>query len=100
MDDDMAYPIQGARLGNLTAPGLLFFPQFFPVFFVCRLAEVKSMEMDDLREAFEVPRELASAMEQLDSQQMKRSVELMGQCVQVGVVAGTTEVAVRGYFAA
>lgn len=41
------------------------------------------MEADEVREAFEVPREFASAIEQLDSQQVKRSVELMGQCVQV-----------------
>lgn len=46
-------------------------------------ADVETMEMSDLREAFEVPRELASAMERLESKQMRRSVELMGQCVQV-----------------
>lgn len=46
-------------------------------------ADVETMEMSELREAFEVPRELANAMERLDSQQVKRSVELMGQCVQV-----------------
>lgn len=35
--------------------------------------------------AFEVPTEFASAIERLDGPQLKRSVELMGQCVQVGV---------------
>lgn len=35
--------------------------------------------------AFEVPTEFASAIERLDGPQMKRSVELMGQCVQVSM---------------
>lgn len=39
--------------------------------------------MEGLAKAFEVPRELASAMERVDSEQLRRSVELMGQCVQV-----------------
>lgn len=33
--------------------------------------------------AFDVPKEFASAIERLDGSQMKRTVELMGQCVQV-----------------
>lgn len=41
------------------------------------------METEQLKDAFEVPREFASAIERLDGAQMKRSVELMGQCVQV-----------------
>lgn len=42
--------------------------------------------------AFEVPSEFASAIERLDGPQMKRSVELMGQCVQVRVrVSGAKE---------
>lgn len=32
-----------------------------------------------------MPAEFASAIERMDGQQMKRSVELMGQCVQVTV---------------
>ncbi|CAM9906568.1 unnamed protein product, partial [Scytosiphon promiscuus] len=40
------------------------------------------METEELKEAFEVPQEFASAIERLDGAQMKRSVELMGQCVQ------------------
>lgn len=42
--------------------------------------------MEGLTKAFEVPRELASAMERVDSEQMRRSVELMGQCVQVSAI--------------
>ncbi|CBN74057.1 hypothetical protein Esi_0012_0109 [Ectocarpus siliculosus] len=39
---------------------------------------------DQIKEAFGVPRDLASAIDRLDGpQSMKRSVELMGQCVQV-----------------
>ncbi|CAB1119667.1 unnamed protein product [Ectocarpus sp. CCAP 1310/34] len=39
---------------------------------------------DQLKEAFGVPRDLASAIDRLEGpQSMKRSVELMGQCVQV-----------------
>lgn len=41
------------------------------------------MKSEELSEAFEVPREFASAMDRLGSQQVKRSLELMGQCVQV-----------------
>lgn len=40
-------------------------------------------ETEAMNETFEVPREFASAIEKLDGQQVKRSVELMGQCVQV-----------------
>ncbi|CAM9284203.1 unnamed protein product [Ectocarpus sp. 4 AP-2014] len=39
---------------------------------------------DQIKEAFSVPRDLASAIDRLEGpQSMKRSVELMGQCVQV-----------------
>ncbi|CAN0312275.1 unnamed protein product [Ectocarpus sp. 12 AP-2014] len=39
---------------------------------------------DQIKEAFGVPRDLASAIDRLEGpQSMKRSVELMGQCVQV-----------------
>lgn len=41
------------------------------------------LDVEGLTDAFEVPRELASAMERADSEQLKRSLELMGQCVQV-----------------
>lgn len=47
------------------------------------LAAGEALDMEGLTKAFEVPRELASAMERVDSDQMRRSVELMGQCVQV-----------------
>ena len=43
------------------------------------------MGMGELNEAFEVPKEFANAIERLDSEQVKRIVELMGQCVQVCV---------------
>lgn len=36
-----------------------------------------------MNETFEVPHEFATAIEKLDDEQVKRSVELMGQCVQV-----------------
>lgn len=36
-----------------------------------------------MNETFEVPPEFSRAIEKLDGQQVKRSVELMGQCVQV-----------------
>lgn len=47
------------------------------------LAAGEGLESEGLTDAFKVPKELASAMERLDSEQMRRIVELMGQCVQV-----------------
>lgn len=39
--------------------------------------------LGELSDAFRVSKEFASTMERLDSQKVKRVVELMGQCVQV-----------------
>lgn len=43
-------------------------------------------EAGQLSEAFQMPVEFASAIERLDAPQVKRTIELMGQCVQVRVV--------------
>lgn len=40
-------------------------------------------EVGRLSEAFQMPVEFASAIQRLDAPQVKRVVELMGQCVQV-----------------
>lgn len=45
-------------------------------------------EAEQLSEAFEMPLEFTNAIESLDAPQLKRTVELMGQCVQVRGVMG------------